>query len=112
MELCLKLMAQGRAQPRGLLLFSPWTDMTSSGKSYRTCRDLDPMLTPEYVAAVRAAYTGPDADWSDPKYSPLFADLRGMPPTLIQVGTNEILCTGAWSFGPYAYGSKYVCVSM
>ena len=91
LELCLKLKEQGRAQPRGLVLFSPWTDMTASGKSYRTCRALDPMLTMEYIAAVRAAYTGPDADWSQPCYSPLFADLRGLPPTLIQVGTNEIL---------------------
>ena len=91
LELCLKLKAQGRAQPRGLLLFSPWTDMTASGKSYRTCRDLDPLLTLEYVEAVRAAYTGSEANWEDPCYSPLFADLRGMPPALIQVGTNEIL---------------------
>ena len=91
LELCLKLKAQGRAQPRGLLLFSPWTDMTASGKSYRACRDLDPMLTREYVEAVREAYTGPDADWAEPCYSPLFADLRGLPPALIQVGTNEIL---------------------
>ena len=65
LELCLKLKAQGRAQPRGLLLFSPWTDMTASGKSYRACRDLDPMLTREYVEAVREAYTGPDADWAE-----------------------------------------------
>ena len=91
LELCLKLKEQGRAQPRGLVLFSPWTDMTASGKSYRTCKTLDPMLTMEYIAAVREAYTGPDADWSRPCYSPLFADLRGLPPTLVQVGTNEIL---------------------
>ena len=91
LELALKLKEQGRAQPRGLLLFSPWTDMTASGKSYRTCKTLDPMLTMEYIAAVREAYTGPDADWSRPCYSPLFADLRGLPPTLVQVGTNEIL---------------------
>ena len=45
----------------------------------------------EYIAGVREAYTGPDADWSRPCYSPLFADLRGLPPTLVQVGTNEIL---------------------
>ena len=38
--------------------------MTASGKSYRTCKTLDPMLTMEYIAAVREAYTGPDADWS------------------------------------------------
>ena len=91
LELALKLKEQGRAQPRGLLLFSPWTDMTASGKSYRTCKTLDPMLTMEYIAAVREAYTGPDADWSRPCYSPLFADLRGLPPMLVQVGTNEIL---------------------
>ena len=91
LELCLKIKAQGRAQPRGLLLFSPWTDMTTGGKSYRTCRDLDPMLTLEYVQAVREAYAGKDADWTNPCYSPLFADLRGMPPALVQVGTNEIL---------------------
>ena len=41
--------------------------------------------------AVRAAYTGDRTDWTNPCFSPLFADLRGLPPTLIQVGTNEIL---------------------
>ena len=51
---------------------------------------LDDIL-PEAFAAVREAYTGPDADWSRPCYSPRFADLRGLPPTLVQVGTNEIL---------------------
>lgn len=54
--------------------------MTASGKSYRTCKTLDPMLTMEYIAAVREAYTGPDADWSRPCYSPLFADLRRSAP--------------------------------
>ena len=63
LELCLKLKEQGRAQPRALLLFSPWTDMTANGKSYKSCKALDPMLTYEYIEAVRAAYTGPDADW-------------------------------------------------
>ena len=91
LELCLKLKEQGRAQPRALLLFSPWTDMTASGKSYKSCKALDPMLTYEYIEAVPAAYTGSDADWAKPCYSPLFADLRGLPPTLVQVGTNEIL---------------------
>ena len=49
------------------------------------------MLTLEYVKAVREAYAGKEADWANPCYSPLFADLRGMPPALVQVGTNEIL---------------------
>ena len=54
----------------------------------------DPTVRPDIeagIAAVREAYTGPDADWSRPCYSPLFADLRGLPPVLVQVGTNEIL---------------------
>ena len=91
LELCLNLKEQGRRQPRMLALFSPWTDMTCSGLSHTDCADIDPMLTAEYIAAVRQAYTGLDADWADPRYSPLFGDLRGLPATLIQVGTNEIL---------------------
>ena len=91
LELCLNLKEQGRRQPRMLALFSPWTDMTCSGLSHTDCAGIDPMLTAEYIAAVRQAYTGPDADWADPRYSPLFGDLRGLPATLIQVGTNEIL---------------------
>ena len=73
-----------------MLLFSPWTDMTMSGGSYTDCLELDPMLTPEYIQSVREAFA-PGADWADPKVSPLFADLRGLPPTLVQVGTHEIL---------------------
>ena len=91
LELCLNLKEQGRRQPRMLALFSPWTDMTCSGLSHTDCADIDPMLTAEYIAAVRQAYTGPDAAWADPRYSPLFGDMRGLPATLIQVGTNEIL---------------------
>lgn len=90
LELCLKLKEQGRRQPRAMLLFSPWTDLSMSGASYRDCLELDPMLTPEYIQSVRTAYAG-DADWTDPRLSPLFADLRGLPPTLVQVGTHEIL---------------------
>lgn len=92
LELALKLKEQGRAQPRAMLLFSPWTDMAMRGASYAECLELDPMLTPDYIASVRAAYTGGgETDWTDPRYSPLYADLRGLPPALIQVGTHEIL---------------------
>ena len=91
LELCLNLKEQGRRQPRVLALFSPWTNMACSALSHTGCAGIGPMLTAEYIAAVRQAYTGPDADWADPRYSPLFGDLRGLPATLIQVGTNEIL---------------------
>lgn len=91
LELALQLKSQGRRQPRALVFMSPWTDMTFSGPSYTERAALDPMLTMQYVESVRAAYCSTRTDFANPCFSPLFADLRGLPPTLIQVGTNEIL---------------------
>lgn len=91
LELALQLKGQGRRQPRALILMSPWTDMTASGPSYTERAALDPMLTMQYIESVRAAYCSTRTDFANPCFSPLFADLRGLPPTLIQVGTNEIL---------------------
>ncbi|MEE0801543.1 MAG: alpha/beta hydrolase [Gemmiger sp.] len=90
LELALDLRDTQRMLPWRMVLFSPWTDLTASGESYTECRERDPLLTREYIEAVRGAYA-PGADWSLPEYSPLFADLRGLPPTLIQVGGREIL---------------------
>lgn len=90
LELALDLRDADRMLPWRLVLFSPWTDMTALGESYEACRDRDPLLTREYIEAVREAYA-PGADWAQAAYSPLFADLRGLPPTLIQVGGREIL---------------------
>ena len=75
---------------RQLLLMSPWTDMTCSGESLTGRAGLDPVLTPEYIRAVREAYAG-GLDPAQPLLSPLFADFTGFPPALVQVGTHEIL---------------------
>ena len=88
--LCHKLKAEGRRLPARLFLMSPWTDMTASGKSYAERADMDPMLTMNYIKAVRGVYAGSN-DLSSPLLSPLFGDFSGFPPTLIQVGSNEIL---------------------
>lgn len=85
-----RLKAEGRQLPHRLVLFSPWTDMTASGESYTRRAHLDPTITMEYIRAVRAAYAG-GADLTDPMLSPLFGDFKGFPPTLIQVGGNELL---------------------
>ncbi len=90
LALCHKLKAEGRMLPGALLLMSPWTDMTASGISYEQRRDFDPMLTAEYIKAVRKAYAG-DNDLKSPLLSPLFGDFDDFPPTLIQVGSHEIL---------------------
>ena len=92
--LCLKLREAGRGRPGALLLMSPWTDMTASGESLRGRAGIDPVLTPEYMYAVREAYAG-GLDPSDCLLSPLFADFAGFPPALIQVGTHEILYSDA-----------------
>lgn len=85
-----QLRAAKRRLPRALILLSPWTDMTASGRSYETRRDADPMLTMDYIRAVRSAYA-PCQELSSPLLSPLFGDFDRFPPTLIQVGENEIL---------------------
>ena len=81
--LCLRLRAEGRMLPGALLLMSPWTDMTCSGESLTGRADIDPVLTPEYIYAVREAYAG-GLDPAQPELSPLLADLAGLPPTLIR----------------------------
>lgn len=93
MALCLTatLKEQGRLLPRALILMSPWTDLSARGKSYKENAEVDPMLTLRYIHGVRAAYAGADADWLDPHLSPLYGSLKGFPPTLVQVGANEIL---------------------
>ena len=85
-----QLRAAKRRLPRALILLSPWTDMTASGKSYQERAEIDPVLTLNYIYAVRDAYAR-GQDWSSPLLSPLFGDLKHFPPTLIQAGTNELL---------------------
>lgn len=90
LTLTLALKEQGRLLPRGLLLFSPWTDMTHSGKSYQTKANVDPILSLGYIEEAIKAYAEGE-DLEDPMISPVFADFTGFPQTFIQVGTNEIL---------------------
>ncbi len=91
LELCINLKAEERLLPGAMILYSPWTDMRAILPSYKQYADKDPMLTYNYVASVRTAYAGKEADFADYHYSPVLADLSYFPPTLIQVGSNEIL---------------------
>lgn len=60
--LCHRLKQEGRRLPARLILMSPWTDMTASGKSYTERAELDPTITLDYIRAVRGACAGPGAD--------------------------------------------------
>lgn len=84
------LKEEGRLLPRGLVLMSPWTDLTCSGKSHETKAEVDPVLNEEYLERMRKAYAG-EQDMTDPKISPIFGEFKGFPPTYIQVGDNEVL---------------------
>lgn len=85
-----RLKADGRLLPRGMVLMSPWTDLTASGKSYQTRAQVDPVLDEEYIRQVTENYTG-GKNRKDIFVSPLYGDFAGFPPTYIQVGDNEIL---------------------
>jgi acetyl esterase/lipase len=84
------LKDQGKPQPAGAVLLSPWTDLTGSGDSMTTRAELDPMVSADMVGPMAELYSG-DTDPADPYISPLFADLSGLAPMLIQVGDHEIL---------------------
>lgn len=90
LSLTLKLKEEGRLLPRGLVLMSPWTDLTSSGKSHQTKADIDPVLNAGYLEDMIQNYAA-GQNLEDPYISPLFGEYEGFPPTYIQVGGNEIL---------------------
>lgn len=77
--------------PACLWLVSPWTDLTMSGSTLVTKDAVDPLIHQEYLCELADAYLGRAADRKDPRVSPLFAELTGMPPMLIQVGSAETL---------------------
>lgn len=94
LALLLKLKQEERLLPRGLALLSPWTDLTSSGQSFQTKAELDPVLNRDYIDRMVTAYAEGQA-LENPLISPLFGDFTGFPPTYIQAGENEILLSDA-----------------
>jgi acetyl esterase/lipase len=92
--LCLALMLAlrdaGLPLPAGAALFSPWTDLTCSGDSIRSNHRRCAMLSGPGMLLAAGEYLG-SADPRGPLASPLFADLRGLPPLLLHVGGKEVL---------------------
>ncbi len=86
-----KLIKTGKEVPAQLILFSPWTDMTTSAESYETYADKDPILTKDYVSEVSRVYIGIAGEAKDERFSPLNGSFEGFPPVYIMAGRNEIL---------------------
>ncbi len=94
LTLTLKLKEQGRFLPGGIVLLSPWTDMTCSGKSHVTKEGVDPVLNAAYLQEATRQYCGEERtkeELKEPYFSPLFGDFQDFPPVYIQVGDQEIL---------------------
>jgi len=86
----LKLREQGIEFPAAAAAASPWTDLALTGPSIQANASADPMLDPVNLPELARNYYG-GADPRNPYVSPLYGDVAGFPPTLIQVGSDEIL---------------------
>jgi epsilon-lactone hydrolase len=92
-------------------LVSPWTDLTMSGGTLATKEAVDPIISKDYLGELADAYVPAGMDRKDPRLSVLYADLRGLPPTLLQVGSDETLLDDASRFAAAA-GAAAVPVTL
>jgi acetyl esterase/lipase len=90
LALLVALRDAGAAPPAAGVLFSPWTDLASTGQSIVTNDAADALCFGAWVAAQAQYYLG-DTPPTHPLASPLYADMTGLPPLLIQVGDCEVL---------------------
>ena len=90
-----RLRAASAPLPACAWLISPWTDLTMSGATLATKDGVDPLIHKAYLEELAEAYVRASVDRGDPLISPLFADLTGFPPLLIQVGSAETLLADA-----------------
>jgi acetyl esterase/lipase len=86
---CLRILELGLPAPAALVCFSPVTDFT--GEQMHEPLAGDPLIHPSWVEQAAQLYCPADLPRNDPGMSPLFADLSQLPPTLIQVGEDELL---------------------
>jgi epsilon-lactone hydrolase len=84
--------------PACIWLVSPWVDLTMSGATLISKDAVDPLIHKDYLEELAHAYLPANMDRRDPRVSPLYADLTGFPPTLVQVGSSETLLDDATRF--------------
>lgn len=99
-NLAVELLIAGKADalsmPAAAVLFSPMTDLTVSGASFTSKSGVDPSITEAAIRTRVGDYLGATGtEPADPLVSPVFADLAGLPPLLIQAGSHEVLLDDA-----------------
>ena len=100
--LMMRLREAGEDLPGCAWLVSPWTDLALTGETLASKDAIDPLIHKPYLKELADAYLPADMDRRDPRVSPLYADLRGLPPLLIQVGSAETLLSDATRFAEAA----------
>lgn len=86
----MKLRDEGRSMPRGLVGLCSWADLTETSQSHIDLEKVDPVLNSDALRAAAVKYSAGES-LKNPYISPVFGDFKGLPPTLLQVGTREIL---------------------
>lgn len=90
LALMISLRERGAPLPRAAALFSPWTDLSATGASARENEGSDPIFTRRALKLAARQYLGKTSA-RDPRASSLFAELKGLPPLLVHVGSDELL---------------------
>ena len=103
LALALRIKAAPLPQPAGLVLLSPWTDLTLAGSSMQSPQQKEWLLTKSFIVDAAQHYAA-GQDPRQPTVSPLFADLTGLAAMLVQVGTEEVLLDDATRLSQAATG--------
>ena len=105
LALLLKLKENFFSQPRGAVALSPWTDLTQSGKTMKINADIDPVISKKYLDRMANLYLAKTPN-TTPLASPLYGELSGLPPLLVQVGSAETMLDDSRRFVEKAKEAK------
>ncbi len=94
LSLMLAMRDAGQELPAGCILLSPWLDLSSDRRAVPELVRKDVLLSPSWLEACAAAYAS-QSTWAEPSVSPLHGSHSGLPPLLIQAGSDEMLAPDA-----------------